>query len=237
MKNVLKNKIKISTIILLTTIILITASTLIIAIYSIYFVGHIEPGSDIPSQLLIFQENLKRLIVGFLVYGVIAAYYLTKMFITPLTNLVKKIKELAKGNFDCKLEQTNYIEINELKSTQVMMEKKKKMRSLGELVAGITHEINNPINFVHGNMVHLKNYTQDLLDIIELYGKSEKDLSEEKQKEIEQLKKNVDLEFIKEDLPSLIKSCHEGTERTKNIILDLKNFSRLDEMVKKKIVL
>src|SRR5574344_114463 len=267
MKNVLKNKIKISTIILLTTIILITASTLIIAIYSIYFVGHIEPGSDIPSQLLIFQENLKRLIVGFLVYGVIAAYYLTKMFITPLTNLVKKIKELAKGNFDCKLEQTNYIEINELidtynkmaeslnemymaldkkvkertlelenannelKSTQVMMVHSEKMRSLGELVAGITHEINNPINFVHGNMVHLKNYTQDLLDIIELYGKSEKDLSEEKQKEIEQLKKNVDLEFIKEDLPSLIKSCHEGTERTKNIILDLKNFSRLDEMV------
>lgn len=119
----------------------------------------------------------------------------------------------------------------ELKSTQAMMVHSEKMKSLGELVAGITHEINNPVNFIYGNLIHLKNYTEDLMSVINKYTEYNDDLSEEHKKEIEQLKTDIDLDFLKDDLPDLIRSCQEGTERTKNIILDLKNFSRLEEAV------
>ena len=120
---------------------------------------------------------------------------------------------------------------SELKSTQAMMVHSEKMKSLGELVAGITHEINNPVNFIYGNLIHLKNYTSDMMSVIDAYTEFESDLSEEHKEKIKALKDNIDLEFLKEDLPELIRSCQEGTERTKNIVLDLKNFSRLEEAV------
>ncbi len=120
---------------------------------------------------------------------------------------------------------------SELKSTQAMMVHSEKMKSLGELVAGITHEINNPVNFIYGNLIHLKNYTADLMSVIDAYTEFDADLSEEHKQKIKDLKEEIDLEFLKEDLPELIRSCQEGTERTKNIILDLKNFSRLEEAV------
>jgi len=119
----------------------------------------------------------------------------------------------------------------ELKSTQAMMVHSEKMKSLGELVAGITHEINNPVNFIYGNLIHLSNYTKDLISLIDKYGEYEGELLEEHKKEIEQIKNDIDLAFLKEDLGALINSCREGTERTKNIILDLKNFSRMEERV------
>lgn len=119
----------------------------------------------------------------------------------------------------------------ELQNTQSMMVHSEKMKSLGELVAGITHEINNPVNFIYGNLIHLTNYTNDLISLIEKYESCENDLLEEHKQEIEQIKNDIDLAFLKEDLGALIQSCREGTERTKNIILDLKNFSRMEERV------
>jgi two-component system NtrC family sensor kinase len=119
----------------------------------------------------------------------------------------------------------------ELQSTQAMMVHSEKMKSLGELVAGITHEINNPVNFIYGNLIHLKNYTADMMSVIDAYTECDSDLSEEHKQKILDLKNEIDLEFLKEDLPELIRSCQEGTERTKNIVLDLKNFSRLEEAV------
>lgn len=120
---------------------------------------------------------------------------------------------------------------SELKSTQAMMVHSEKMKSLGELVAGITHEINNPVNFIYGNLIHLKNYTADMMSVINMYSEFDADLSEEHKQKIQELKEEIDLEFLKDDLPELIRSCQEGTERTKNIVLDLKNFSRLEEAV------
>ena len=120
---------------------------------------------------------------------------------------------------------------SELKSTQAMMVHSEKMKSLGELVAGITHEINNPVNFIYGNLIHLKNYTTDLMSVIDKYTEFDSDLSDEHKQQIKDLKEEIDLAFLKEDLPELIRSCQEGTERTKNIVLDLKNFSRLEEAV------
>ena len=120
---------------------------------------------------------------------------------------------------------------SELKSTQAMMVHSEKMKSLGELVAGITHEINNPVNFIYGNLIHLKNYTADMMSVIDLYSEFDADLTEEHKQKIKELKEEIDLDFLKDDLPELIRSCQEGTERTKNIVLDLKNFSRLEEAV------
>lgn len=260
--------IRISTAIGLTTSILVTTATLGIAIYALYFVNRILlVQSDPYSQLAVFQDSLQRLVLAFLTFGLIASYYLTKIIINPLLELVKGTKELSEGNFEHRFKTTKYLEVNqlvdtynqmaenlqtlyteldnkvkertkelesannELKNAQVMMVHSEKMRSLGQLVAGITHEINNPINFIYGNMTHLKNYSNALIEIINLYESFESDLSNEKQQQLKDLKDKIELDFIKEDLPMLIKSCYEGTERTKNIILDLKNFSRLDEMV------
>ncbi|MBQ9246645.1 HAMP domain-containing protein [bacterium] len=118
----------------------------------------------------------------------------------------------------------------ELQSTQAMMVHSEKMKSLGELVAGIMHEINNPINFIYGNMTHLSNYSNDLFQIIEEYTKFNGSLKDGERAEIENLKQEIDYEFLKSDLPDLIKSCKEGADRAKNIIQDLKSFSRMEEV-------
>lgn len=119
----------------------------------------------------------------------------------------------------------------EIKETQAMMVHSEKMRSLGELVAGIAHEINNPVNFIHGNIVILDKYVKDLFSLIDQYIANENSISQEELDKIQKIKTDIDLDFIRDDVKDLIKSCIEGTERTKNIVLDLKNFSRMEEMV------
>ncbi|MFH0703293.1 MAG: ATP-binding protein [bacterium] len=123
----------------------------------------------------------------------------------------------------------------ELQETQTMLIHNEKMTSLGQLVAGVAHEINNPINFIYGNLDHLKVYTNNLIKIIEEYKKSDEKLPFENNQEINNIKNELDYEFIVEDLPSLIRSCKDGSERCKQIVLDLRNFSRVDEAVIKEI--
>ncbi len=118
----------------------------------------------------------------------------------------------------------------ELQSTQAMMVHSEKMKSLGELVAGIMHEINNPINFIYGNMTHLSNYSNDLINMIEEYNKYADSLTPEQQSAIKDMLEEIDYNFLKSDLPELIKSCKEGADRAKNIIQDLKSFSRMEEV-------
>lgn len=118
----------------------------------------------------------------------------------------------------------------ELQSTQAMMVHSEKMKSLGELVAGIMHEINNPINFIYGNMTHLGNYSKDLIEIIDEYTKYEPSLKDAEKTQVKKKKEECDYEFLKTDMPDLIKSCKEGAERAKNIIQDLKSFSRMEEV-------
>ena len=119
--------------------------------------------------------------------------------------------------------------IKELQSTQAMMVHSEKMKSLGELVAGIMHEINNPINFIYGNLSHLKNYSDEMMMLIDNFSEYAEKLPDEEKQAFKKLLDEVDYDFLKSDLPDLIKSCHEGTERTKNIILNLKDFSRMEE--------
>ncbi len=112
-----------------------------------------------------------------------------------------------------------------LRLTQAKMIQAEKMSSLGQLVAGIAHEINNPVNFIHGNLQPIGSYAQDLLDLLNLYQAELPKPSAE----IVEFTEDIDLEFLKADLPKLLNSMKMGTERIREIVLSLRNFSRLDE--------
>ncbi|MEA5581417.1 PAS domain-containing protein [Nodularia harveyana UHCC-0300] len=113
----------------------------------------------------------------------------------------------------------------ELQQTQIQLIQSEKMSSLGQLVAGIAHEINNPVSFIYGNLEPLEEYAKNLLHIIELYQTSYPTPSIEIMEAVEE----VDLEFIIKDLPKTLQSMKTGASRIQNIVKSLRTFSRLDE--------
>lgn len=118
-----------------------------------------------------------------------------------------------------------------IKQAQVQLVQTEKMSSLGRLVAGIAHEINNPVNFIYGNLIYINEYTQGLLNILGLYQEC---CSEPPAKIREQIEE-IDLDFLVKDLPKTISSLQMGAERIRQIVLSLRTFSRLDEAEVKKV--
>ncbi|MFN6465154.1 MAG: GAF domain-containing protein [Nostoc sp. DedVER02] len=114
--------------------------------------------------------------------------------------------------------------LQELKQTQTRLIQGEKMAGLGQLLAGVAHEINNPVSFIFGNLIHLNEYTQELLNVVELY-RQNSSLLPSVQDKIDK----TDLDFIIEDLPKTLESMKIGTERICDIVLSLRNFSRTDE--------
>ncbi|WP_392435800.1 HAMP domain-containing protein [Chlorogloeopsis fritschii PCC 9212] len=113
----------------------------------------------------------------------------------------------------------------QLQETQFQLVQSEKMSSLGQLVAGVAHEINNPVNFIHANLAYVFEYAQNLLRLLEAYQKYIPNPPLEIQAEIEA----TDFDFLSEDLPKVLNSMQVGLERIKEIVLSLRNFSRLDE--------
>ncbi len=139
----------------------------------------------------------------------------------------RKRAEAQLNQRTAELEQT----LQELQHTQTQMIQAEKMSGLGQLVAGVAHEINNPVNFIFGNLSHANEYTKNILRLLELYQKHYPNPHSEIQEEAE----TMDLEFLLEDLPKLIYSMRIGAERIQKIVVSLRTFSRMDEAEMKEV--
>ncbi|HLP88007.1 MAG TPA: DAHL domain-containing protein [Nostocaceae cyanobacterium] len=153
-----------------------------------------------------------------------------------LNQVVEKLKQKIKEQKQTEKELHSKAEelqqtLQELQQTQVQLVQSEKMSSLGQMVAGIAHEINNPVNFIHGNIQHAKNYIQDLLELVSLYQNHYPDTIPE----IKDFAEEIDLEFVQEDLLNILSSMYGGTTRIQEIVISLRNFSRLDEADKKRV--
>ncbi|MDL5057341.1 ATP-binding protein [Geitlerinema calcuttense] len=121
--------------------------------------------------------------------------------------------------------------LHKLQQTQAQLVQTEKMSSLGQMVAGIAHEINNPVNFINGNLLHASNYIEDLSELLTLYMQAYPNPASE----ITVKAQSIDLEFIQEDLPRILDSMRVGAERISQIVLSLRKFSRLDEAERKHV--
>ena len=121
--------------------------------------------------------------------------------------------------------------LEDLHQAQMQLVQTEKMSSLGQLVAGVAHEINNPVGFIHGNLNHVKAYVHDLFELLELYHACYPDADPR----IKAAEAKVDLAFLQEDLPKILNSMEGGTDRIQGIIKSLRLFSRLDEAVVKAV--
>lgn len=147
--------------------------------------------------------------------------------------LERRVDERTQALASANLELVNVID--SLKSTQSQLIHSEKMASLGQLVAGVAHELNNPIGFIYANFPHLEEYTKDLLSLIEEL--RQLPLEDAQKAIVEQKIKAIDLEFIKEDTLKIIRSGQSGASRIKEIVSSLRSFSRLDEAELKSVML
>ncbi|WP_374799586.1 GAF domain-containing sensor histidine kinase [Aerosakkonema funiforme] len=123
-------------------------------------------------------------------------------------------------------QQTQELEntLQELQQAHIQLVQSEKMSSLGQLVAGVAHEINNPVSFIHGNIDHADKYFQNMLSLLQLYEQHYPQPAPEIKLAIEE----IDFDFLREDLPKLICSMKVGAERIRDIVCSLRNFSRID---------
>lgn len=154
--------------------------------------------------------------------------------IQRLNSKVVTLTQLLDVSEQCTITQSDRLEeaianlqqtLNQLQTTQMQLIHHEKMSSLGQMIAGVAHEINNPVNFIHGNLNYTAEYTQDLLKLLQLYQKYFPNCPPEIQQEIEA----IDLDFLICDLTRILKSMQVGTQRIREIVIGLRNFSRLDE--------
>jgi two-component system NtrC family sensor kinase len=153
-----------------------------------------------------------------------------KLIINQNSMLEKKVSErtdeLLKSN------ESLHSAMEELKDAQIQLVDAEKMASLGQLTAGIAHEINNPINFVKSNIGPLRMDIDDLISIIDAYQplhEMSPDAMPEKLKEVKKLKDKIDIDYLKSEVDNLVSGIRDGAERTVEIVKGLRTFSRLDE--------
>jgi GAF domain-containing protein len=191
-------------------------------------------------QLVFFEQIQARAYVmvpifqGDNLWGLLSAYQNTK----PREWLEEEVSLLAQIGLQLgvALQQAELLEqtrlqkeklneaLKELQRTQAQLIQGEKMAGLGQLVAGIAHEINNPINFIYGNLTHVSEYTKNMLELIHTYQHHYPEPAQKVQEQSYQ----IDLDYIIDDLPKIILSMHSGAERILQLVESLRTFSRLD---------
>lgn len=176
----------------------------------------------------VYRKDNEVLVIGEINFEQILSYN------SELHDLNREISNLQRSLIKEKslLEKT----LKELKETQAMLVQSEKMNSLGQLVAGVAHEINNPIAFIYSNFYSLDKGIHDIISIVEgISSEIEDSGSTELLEKANRISEEIDLNYLKEDLPDILSSSKEGLERVKKIVEDLRNFSRLDEEDQKRV--
>lgn len=164
--------------------------------------------------------DLIPIFTGFvLFFGSLFVFFSVNIYHSTLVKVIK----IQEENRQTKEELETHLA--EFKHSQSQLIHHEKMLSLGQMVAGVAHEINNPISFIHGNIEHLDNHINILLFLLKLYQREFPNATPEIQKTISE----YEIEFVKEDLPKLFLSMKAGTERIREIVRLLRTFSRMDE--------
>lgn len=144
----------------------------------------------------------------------------------------ERTKELKQSELTLRQKAVDLeIALQQIQKIQAQLVQNEKMSSLGQLVAGVAHEINNPVNFIYGNLIHAAKYTEEILELLSLYQKS----ASPPVKLIKEFEHEIDIDFIKDDLPKLLTSMKVGADRIQKIVLSLRNFSRMDESELKEV--
>ncbi len=144
-----------------------------------------------------------------------------------LEKVIDFVEKLEKSNAELAEQvRQNKEELERIKSNMLQMEK---MAMLGQMVSGIAHEINNPINFIYGNLPYVEEHVGDLFEVLETYDEA----YPEKAEDVENILEDIDLKYIQDDLPRIVKSLKTGSERIRDLVISLRNFYRRDEATMK----
>ncbi len=139
----------------------------------------------------------------------------------------QRVEEVLRTKQSCLKNQAQQLEetVRKLQQTQSQLVHTEKMSSLGQMIAGIAHEINNPVNFIYGNLSHTSHYIKELIQLLELYQQH----YPEPVSEIREAAADMEIDFLVEDLSKILSSMQVGTDRIRQIVLSMRNFSRSDQ--------
>ena len=220
--------------------------------------------ADVQKTELTLSKNLDSFLVGGIILAAVVGAIVAGKIAKPILELTQNVNWMARNQyfssklpipagyevgqlakaFNFMIEQVEKRDgelnlqlhqlqqaLHDLKNAQSQLIQAEKMSGLGMMMAGIAHEINNPVNFIYGNLCHANQYTKSLIELVELYQAEYPNPSAPIQDYIEE----IELDFITEDLSKLLSSMKMGTERIQQLVLSMRNFSRLDEAAMKPV--
>ena len=223
-----------------------------------------NPMADVQKTQLTLSRNLDSFLVGGIILAAVVGAVVAGKIAKPILELTQNVNWMARNQyfssklpipagyevgqlataFNFMIEQVEKRDselnlqlhqlqqaLHDLKNAQSQLIQAEKMSGLGMMMAGIAHEINNPVNFIYGNLCHANQYTKSLVELVGFYQEEYPNPSVRIQDYIEE----IELEFITEDISKLLSSMKMGTERIQQIVLSLRNFSRLDEAAMKPV--